>query len=326
MLKSHFLRSFLAACAVVTAGAAQPASAQTFPTQPMTLFVPFSAGSTGDITSRVMAKKMGETLGQTIIVENRPSAGGIVATTLVAKAKSDGYQLLLYSNTQSITAALFNKLPYDSVQDFQMIGTFGSFAFGVLVPADSPFKTLQEFIAAARLRPGALNIATVAVGTTQNLTAQLLKSKAGIDTVVVPYNASGDVLSALRGHHVDAAVENMAVVAAQIKSGSLRALAVSTADRYALLPDIPTVAESGIPGFDVRSWNGIAAPRGVPAAVVDRLNKTIRDAIASPEVVNQFNQLGAIPYPGSPDDMRKLVVSDIAKWTAVIEEEKIPKQ
>jgi tripartite-type tricarboxylate transporter receptor subunit TctC len=318
--------SILLSCVALFSAVPRLASAAGYPSQAITLIVPFSAGSTGDITSRVVTKKMEESLGQAIIIENRPSAGGIVATTMVAHAKPNGYELLLYSNTQAISAGLFAKLPYDTVGDFQMAGTFGSFAFGVLVPADSPFKTLQDFFAEAKKHPGVLNIATVSVGTTQNLTAELLKSKAGINAVIVPYNATGDVLTALRGHHVQVAIENMAVVAPQIAAGALRVLAVSTADRYALLPTIPTVAESGLPGFDVRSWNGIAAPRGVPAEVVERLNKAIRSATDSPDVKTQFGRLGAVPFPGSPDDMRKLVVSDIAKWTAVIKEEKIPLQ
>jgi len=311
---------------LIFVGISPASAADTYPSQPITLVVPFSAGSTGDITSRAITKKMGETLGQSIIVENRPSAGGIVATNLVAKAKPDGYKLLLFSNTQAVTAGLFKDLPYHTVDDFQMIGTFGAFSFGVVVPSDSPFKTLQDFIAAAKERPGDLNIATVNVGTTQNLTAQLLKSRAGINVVIVPYNASGAVLTALQGHQVQVAIENMAVVAGQIKAGTLRALAVSANDRYALLPDIPTLAESGLPGFDVRSWNGIAAPRGVSASVVDRLSRAVRDAADSPEIKAQFEQLGAIPFPGTPADMHKLVVGDIAKWTAVIKEAKIPVQ
>jgi tripartite-type tricarboxylate transporter receptor subunit TctC len=300
--------------------------AQNYPSRSLQLLVPFGAGSAGDITARAVAQAMSQSMGQPVVVDNRPGAGGVVATELAAKSEPNGYTLILFSNTQAITAVTMNKLPYDTVRDFAMVSTIGAFSFGVLVAPESPFKTIKDLIDYARANPGKLNIGTNSVGTTQNLSAELLKSMAGIDVVIVPFNGSGPVLTALKGRQIDAAIENLAPVVGQVKGGSLRALAVTTAERYTLLPDVPTLAESGLPQYDVKSWNGIAVTAKTPQPIVERLNREVRAAVRSPEIQKRFAELGVVPMDGTPEAMKTLLVNEIAKWKAVVDTAKIPRQ
>ena len=311
---------------VVFAGVAAIASAQNYPTKPIRLLVPFGPGGVGDITSRAVSQKMGEAMGQQIIIDNRPSAGGIVATELVAKSEPDGYTLMLLNNTNAVSAAMFKSLPYDTVKDFAMVSTIGAFSIGVLVSPDSPVKTLKDLIAQAKASPGKLNIGTINIGTTQYLSAELLKSMAGLDMVTVPFNNTGGVVTALRGNSVQIAFEFLPPVIGPIKAGTLRPLAVTSPTRLALLPNVPTVAESGIPGYEVVGWNSIAVPAKTPRVIIERLNREIVAAVNSPQIKQHFQELGVEQNVSTPEGMRKFVVGEIAKWNALIDKAKIQRQ
>ncbi len=321
---SGLMAKVFAGC--VATGLFSGACAQPYPSKPIRLLVPFGPGGVGDITSRAVTQKMGEAMGQQIIIDNRPSAGGIVATELVAKSEPDGYTLMLLNNTNAVSAAMFKKLPYDTVRDFAMVSTLGAFSLGVLVSPDSPVRTLKDLIAQANASPGKFNIGTINIGTTQYLSAELLKSMAGLDAVTVPFNNTAGVLTALRGNNVQVAFEFLPPVIGQIKAGGLRAIAVTSGTRFALLPEVPTLAQSGLPGYEVTSWNGIAVPAKTPRAVVERLNKEIRAAVDSPQIRSRFQELGVEQNVSTPEGMRKFLVDEIAKWNALIDKAKIQRQ
>jgi tripartite-type tricarboxylate transporter receptor subunit TctC len=324
MKRFGYIATVIAACL-----AAVPVTlvhAQAYPAKPIRLLVPFGPGGVGDITSRAVAQKMGEAMGQQVIIDNRPSAGGIVATELVAKAEPDGYTLYLMNNTNAVSAAMFRKLPYDTVKDFAMVSTIGAFSLGVLVSPDSPVKTAKDLIALAKASPGKLNIGTINIGTTQHLSAELFKSLAALNMVTVPFNNTGGVLTALRGNEVQVAFEFLPPVIGQIKAGGLRAIAVTSRNRFGLLPDVPTLTESGVPGYEVSSWNGVAAPAKTPRAIVERLNREIHTAVNSPPIKNRFQELGVEQNVSTPEGMRKFLVDEIAKWNALIDKAKIQRQ
>ena len=310
-----------AAVLPVTTVLAQPA----YPSKPIRLLVPFGPGGVGDITSRAVMQKMSEAMGQQIIIDNRPSAGGIVATETVAKSEPDGYTLMLLNNTNAVSAAMFKKLPYDTLKDFAMISTIGAFSLGVLVSPDSPVKSVKELIAQAKSNPGKFNVGTINIGTTQYLAGELLKSMASIDATTVPFNNTAGVLTALRGGSVQVALEFLPPVLGQIRANGLRAIAVTSRTRFTLLPDVPTLNESGLAGYEVNSWNGIAAAVRTPHAIVERLNKELHAAVNSAQIKQRFQELGVQPNLCSPDGMRKLLVDEIAKWNTLIDKAKIPR-
>ena len=317
------LRSTVAA---VLAGAAALASAQGYPTKPVRFLVPFGPGGVGDITARVVAQKMSATLGQQVIIDNRPGAGGIVASEIVAKAAPDGYTLLLLNNAHAVSMALFKSLPYDTLRDFAPISSIATFSLVLLVNPDSPIKSVKELIASARASPGKLNVGTTQIGATQHLASELFKSMAGVDMVHVPFGNTGAVLTGLRGGSVQVVFEFIAPVVGMVKAGTLKALAVTTRSRFAGLPDVPTVQEAGVPGYEVTSWNGLGAPTGTPKAVINRLNKAVAEALAMPDVKQRFHELAVDTRPDTPEGFRKLIATEIVKWTKVIETAKIPKQ
>jgi len=288
--------------------------------------VPFAAGGVADITARVLSQKMSETLGQQVLVENRPSAGGIVASEAVARAEPDGHTLLFITNGNAVSATLFKSLPYDTVNDFAPVSTVGFFDLVLVVDSASRIGSVRELIAFARANPNKFNVGTINPGSTQNLAAELFKSMAGVDAQVVPFKATPAVIVALKGNDVQAAFEFLTPVLPQIKGGTLRALAVTSAKRFPGLPDVPTVAESGVPGYQASSWNGVAAPAKTPRPVIERLNREVNAALADPEVRKRLSALGVEVRPGTPEALRELLVAEIAKWKVVIERAKIPKQ
>jgi tripartite-type tricarboxylate transporter receptor subunit TctC len=302
------------------------ALAQGYPSKPVRIVVPFGPGGVGDISARVLAQKLTESLGQQVLVENRPSAGGIVASEIVAKAEPDGHTLLLLTNGQAVSVSLFKSLPYDAVNDFAPVSTLGLFDMVVLVNSEWKIGSVRELIAAAKASPGKLNIGTINPGGTQHLAAELFKSMAGIDVQTVPFKGTPAVLTALRGNEVQAAFEFIAPALAQIKSGALKPLAVTSNHRFSGLPDVPTIAESGVAGYDASAWNGIAAPARTPREIVERLSKEVNAAVASPEVKQRLHGLGVEARGSTPEEFRAFLVSEIGKWKDVIERAKIPKQ
>lgn len=302
------------------------AVAQTFPSKPVRIVVPFGAGGVADLTARTVAQKLGESLGQAVVIENKPGAGGVVAGDAVAKAEPDGHTLLLMSNGTAVSAGLFKSLPFNTARDFAPVSTLGFFDIAIITPADSKFKNLGELLAFAKANPGKLNLGTINVGSTQNLAGELFKTSSGADMQIVPFNGTPAVITALRGGQVDAAVEILGPVLPQIKANALRALAVTGEKRAAVLPDVPTAKESGLPTFVASSWNALAAPAKTPKDVIARLNKEITAAVNSPDVKKKLADLNVEARASSPEQAAELLASETKRWGDVITRAKIPTQ
>jgi tripartite-type tricarboxylate transporter receptor subunit TctC len=302
------------------------ALAQNYPTQPIRILLPYGAGGVADITARVVAQKLSQSLGQQVLIENRPSAGQVVASEAVMKAEPDGYTLLWFNQGHAVSVSLFNSLPYDPAKDFLPISTVGFFGMALVVDARSPYKTVNDLIAAAKASPGKLNVGTTSPGGTQYIAAELFKSMAGLDLQTVPFKTTPLIIASIKTGDVQAMVEILAPMIPQIKSGSLRALAVTFDHRFAGLPDIPTLAEAGVPGYEASAWNGVAAPLRTQKVIIDRLNREINAAVAAPEVKQRLQDLGVDARGSTPEALHALLVSETAKWKKVVEAAKIPRQ
>jgi tripartite-type tricarboxylate transporter receptor subunit TctC len=313
-----------AAMALVCASGCASVGAPSYPARPIQLFVAFAPGGAGDIVARLVAKKMGENMGQPIVIENRPSP--VVAVATVAKAKPDGYTLVMAGSGTALTSGLFKSLPYDLLGDFTHVSTLASFDLALLTGPQSGFNSTAEVLAFARANPGKLNIGTVRIGSTQHLTAELFKSMAGIDAVIVPYKTTADIIAALRAKDVQVAMEILPPILGQVTGNNVRALAVTSSSRFAGLPEVPTLAESGVPGFEAASWNGISVPARTPPAIVHRLATEIDAAIRSPEVQKGLQAVGMVARASTPEQMALRMKSDMAKWKAVIDKAGIPRQ
>ena len=321
MKKTLRRRSFiLAALAISTC--ALPAYAQPLSSRAIKIVVPFGAGGVADLTARIVAQKMSDNMGQPVVIENKPGAGGVVAGDTVAKADADGHTLLLMSNGTAVSAGLFKALPYDTVKDFAPISTLGFFDIAVVVPQNSPYKTLPELLAFARANPGKLNIGTINVGSTQNLSAELFKSTANI----VPFNGTPAVITALRGGQIDAAVEILSPMLPQINANAISALAVFGDKRSVVLKDVPTAAQSGLANFSAASWNALAAPAKTPKDVVARLNREVKAALDSPDVKKRLLDLNIDAISSTPEQLANLLNAEIRRWSEVIVRAKIPTQ
>ena len=317
-------RRSIVALAVLSVG--MGAQAQPSSTRPIRLVVPFGPGGVADLTARTVAQKMSESMGQSIVVENKPGAGGVVASDTVAKAPPDGLTMLLMSNGNAVSVGLFNKLPFDTVKDFAPVSMLGYFDMAVVTAANSKFKTMQDLLAYAKANPGKVNVGTINTGSTQHLAAELFKRSTGIDVQVIPFNGSPALITALRGGQVDAGVEILAPILGQLDGKALRALATMGAKRSFALPDTPTVAESGVPGFNVASWNALAVPAKTPPEIVARLNKEANKALASPDVKERLRTLGVEAAGSTPDQQAKVLKDEIKRWSDVIRQAGIPKQ
>jgi len=304
----------------------QVALAQNFPSRPIKIVVPFGPGGVADLTARTVAQKMAQSLGQAVVIENKPSAGGIVASDLVAKAEPDGHTLLLMSNGSAVSAGLFKSLPFDTVRDFAPVSTLGFFDIAIVTSAESKFKTFAELLSYAKANPGKLNIGSINIGSTQNLAAELFKTTSGADMQIVPFNGTPAVITALRGGQIDAAVEILGPVMSQINAKALRALVVTGEQRAAVLPDVPTAKESGLPTYVAASWNALAAPAKTPRDVIARLNKEIVAAVNSPDVKKRLHDLNVEARASTPEQAADLLGSEIKRWGDVIVRAKIQKQ
>ncbi|MDP2262519.1 MAG: tripartite tricarboxylate transporter substrate binding protein [Hydrogenophaga sp.] len=302
------------------------ASAQTFPSKPVRIVVPFGAGGVADLTARTVAQKLSESLGQPVVIDNKPGAGGVVAGDAVAKAEPDGHTLLLMSNGTAVSAGLFKSLPFDTARDFAPVSTLGFFDIAIITPTDSKFKNLGELLAFAKANPGKLNLGSINIGSTQNLAAELFKTSAGVDMQIVPFNGTPAVITALRGGQIDAAVEILGPVLPQIKANAVRALAVTGEKRAVVLPDVPTAKESGLPTFVASSWNALAAPAKTPKDVIARLNKEISAAVNSADVKKKLADLNVEARGSSPEQAAALLASETKRWGDVIVRAKIPTQ
>src|SRR5215467_7279562 len=302
------------------------ALAQSYPSQPIRILVPYAAAGVGDITARVLAQKLSQQVSQQVIVDNRPSAGQIVATEAAMKAEPDGYTLLWFNQGHAVSVSLFNSLPYDPARDFLPISTVGYFGMALLVDSKSPYKSVKDLIADAKANPGKLNVGTTSPGGTQYIAAELFKSMASVDFQTVPFKTTPLIVTSVKTGDLQAMVEILAPMIPHIKGGNLRALAVTFDHRFAGLPDIPTLAEAGVPGYEASAWNGVAAPLRTPQAVVERLNREINAAVVDPAVRERLLGLGVDPRGSTPVQLHDLLVSETAKWKKVVEAAKIPKQ
>jgi tripartite-type tricarboxylate transporter receptor subunit TctC len=302
------------------------ASAQAFPSKPLRIVVPNAPGGAADLTARAVGQKMGEALGQPVVIDNKPGAGGVSAGDLVAKAAPDGHTLLLISSGTAVSASLFKSLPFDTVKDFIPVAPLASFDLVIVVGEGSRFKTLGELVAWGKANPGKLNLGTPNIGTTQHLAAELFKSAAGLDAQIVPFNGTPAVINALRGGQIDVGLDILSPLLSQIKAKALHPLAITGAQRSRMLPEVPTAKEAGVPGFSVASWNGLAVPANTPKEVVARLNREVTAALNDPDVKKRLEALNLDPQPGTPEQAAALLANDIKRWGDVIVRAKIPRQ
>jgi tripartite-type tricarboxylate transporter receptor subunit TctC len=304
----------------------QAAGAQNYPNKPVRLILPFGAGGVADVTARLVTEKLGEKLGQRFVIENMPGAGGINAARAVLSSPADGYTLALFSNGTAISVSLFKNLTFNPVTDFVPVSSMGYFDFIFVTQASAPYPTLAEFIKAAKQKPGALNVGTINVGSTQNLAAQLFKSTAGVDVTIVPFRSSPEVLIALLRGDIQLAIENYSAVQSHIADKAAIAVSSSGPVRTTFLPDLPTVKEAGGGDFEARSWNAIFAPKGTPPDVIKTLNAALREVLESPEMKKRALDLGIEAKASSPEEILDRLKSDIDKWAEVIEHAGIAKQ
>ena len=306
---------------------AAPSGAQAgYPDRSVRIVLPFAAGGVADITARIIAEKLGNRLGQRFYVENQAGAGGIVAAKTVISSAPDGYTLALLSNGTAVSVSLFKKLPYDPLKDFAPISSLGTFDFVFATAASSQFKTLSDFIAAARAKPGALNVGTINVGSTQNLSAELFKTAAGIDFTIIPYRGTPEIQVALLQGDVAIMVDSYSAMKGNLADSKLRALASSGARRSEATPDMATVRESGVTDYDVVSWNALFAPSGTPPEIIKTLNSALREILADADVRKRLLDLGIEAKVSTPEELSDRLKSDIDKWGKVIEKAGIEKQ
>jgi tripartite-type tricarboxylate transporter receptor subunit TctC len=297
-----------------------------WPEKPIKLVLPFGPGGVADVTSRIMADKLGTILGQRVVVENMPGPGGIAAGRAVAGAAPDGYTMALVTNGTAISVAAFKSLPFDPVKDFAMVSMVGTFDLVFVVKSESEYKTLADFIAAAKTQPGKLNIGTIAVGGTQNLGGELFKSLGNLNVQIVPYKTSPDIVLALLRNDVQIMVDFPPAVQGQVADKKLRILATSSPKASPLFPGIPTVDAAGMKGYEVISWNGVGVPKDTPKEIIDTLNKAMHEVLAVPELKEQFAKVGVIAQASTPGELMDRLKSDIKKWDDVIFKAGIPKK
>jgi tripartite-type tricarboxylate transporter receptor subunit TctC len=319
-------RLFMGAAGAATL--ATPALAQrgTWPDRPIRLVLGFAPGGVGDLTARLIAPKIAEGLGQPIVIDNRPSAGGIVSAEGVARSAPDGNTMLLLTTTNSTASAIYKSLPYDVLRDFAPIARIATFDHVLLTAANSPYKTLQDVLDAARAKPGSINIGSISVGNAQHLGAELLRSMTGVDLTVVPYRSTPDLINATSTGDVQIASEILAPVLSQLDGGRLRALAMTSAERFPSMPNVPTATESAVPNYIVGSWNGMAAPIGTPRPVIERMNKEIVRAMAQPDIRAKLLELGVQPATSTPEEFGAFIRAEGERWAKVVQDAGIPKQ
>jgi len=313
-------RALLAAC---LCGLSLSVAAQTadFPKRPLRLVVPYLPGGSTDIVGRLVAAKLSESLGQQVVVDNRGGAGGNLGTDIVAKAPADGYTLLISSvTTLAIGASLYAKLPYDASRDLEPVALVGSVPFVLLANASLPVKSVRELVALARERPGTLNFGSAGVGTSAHLAGELFKSLAAIDIVHVPYKGNAPAIADLIGGQIQLMFDFLPSAVPFIKSGKVKALAITPVKRSSSLPDVPTIAESGVPAYDMLSYFGVLVPAKTPAAIVARLNAEINKISTLPDVKERYAREGVDPVSETPGEFRTYLQGEITKWAKVVKD------
>jgi tripartite-type tricarboxylate transporter receptor subunit TctC len=315
----------------LTAGAlasafAFTASAQTFPTKPIKIVVPFGAGGVADLTARSLAQRLAEQYGQGVVVENRPGAGGFAAADAVVKAEPDGHTWLLISNGTAVSAGLFKSPQVEADRDLAPVSLMAAFDLALVVSAESKFQSLADVSAFAKQNPGKLNVGSINIGSTQHLSAELVKFALGWDAQVVPFNGTPAVVTALRGGTVDVAVEILGPIMGQITGKALRPIALLGERRASALPDVPTLGESVKDAPKIASWNGIALSARTPPALVQKISKDVQAALATPAVQTRFRELNVEPLPSTPEQASAHLKSEIRRWSEVIRKANVPQQ
>ena len=319
--RRHFT-ALMGAAALSTPAFAQNAA---WPNKPIRLILPFGAGGVADITARIVTERLGDKLGQRFVIENQPGPGGINAARAVLAGGTDGYTLALFSNGTAVSVNMFKELRFDPVKDFTPVSTLGFFDFILATDAKSRYQTLKDFIDYGKANPGKMNVGTVIVGSTQNLSAELLKSATGLDFRIVPFRNTPDLMLSLTRGDVDLMIDSYSALKSMIDDKQVRALASSGPTRSPFTPNLPTAAEAGVPGYDVTSWNAIFAPAGTPADVITKMQKAIAEVIGEDEIKRKLLELGIEAKALAGAQLAKQLESDIVKWGDVITKANIPK-
>ena len=313
-LKIAFV-SFLLACLAMQAPAR---AAEDFANRRITLLVPFAAGGTLDILARLLGEKLSDAFGPRVIVENRPGAGGIIASRQLIGSEPDGHTLLLVAGGHALNPLMYAQLPYDTLKDMTPVALLAGAGNVVLVPPGSPYKTLGDILAASKKDPGAITYGTAGIGTSVHLSGELLKHQTGVELTPVHFKGDSDSLTAVMGGHIAMSINSAPAAIAQVKQGSVRAIAVTSAARSPFLPDVPTVAEAGVPGYDVVNWWGVVAPGKTPPETIAKLNAAIQKAMKELDGTDRLKDLLIDVLTGSPEDFDKLIRSEMKKWDPVV--------
>ncbi|GHC68552.1 hypothetical protein GCM10007320_01040 [Pseudorhodoferax aquiterrae] len=319
-------RDLLTLGAALGASAALPARAQAWPERPIKIYQGFAPGGNADAIARAVGVELGKTLGQPVVVESQTGAGGTIAAGSVARAKPDGYTLLLATGGHAVAGALYQHLPYKTVADFEAISTVTFFPFLVVVRADARLRSFGDVLEAARAKPDAVSYGSAGIGSTHHLAGELLAKMAKVPLLHVPYRGDAAAVTALLSGDVPFIIAPPTAVMSNIQAGKLRALATTGPQRWPGLPGVPTVAEQGVPGYDVRSWAGLLAPAGTPRPIVDRLNADTQKALLAPAVRQRLEDMGGEARGSTPDEMKTMVTRELEKWTMVVAESQIPRQ
>lgn len=315
MKRSQKILSVLCGVAFILPAAA---TAATYPDRPVRLIVPYAPGGSADIAARLISDEWGKNLGQTLVVENRAGAGGNVGVDIVAKSTPDGYTIGLQTVSLAINPALYSKMPYDTLKDLSPVGVVANSQHVLVVNNNLPSKSVSELIAAAKAKPGDMTYGSAGSGSTFHMSAELFKAVAQADITHIPYRGGGPALQDTIGGHVNMSFPVLSAAMPHVQAGTLKALGVTGPKRSSLMPDVPTIAEAGLPGYSFETWFMIIAPAGVPEPIMQKLNETLNKTLNQPELSARMNREAYEPAPSSRDDARKLLESDIAKWTKVI--------
>ncbi len=318
--------AFSVATLVAALAIAPAVQAQDYPARPIRMIVPFAAGGGSDISARTMSDALGQALGTTIVVDNRPGAGSVLGTDLATKAAPDGYTTLLGNISMTFNAALYKKLPYNALRDLAPISLATEQPNIIVTHPSLPAKTLQEFIALARTQPGKLTYASAGLGSGTHLAMEMLMMSQKISLVHVPYKGTGPAITALLGNETSAFMSTFASALPHVRSDRLRALAVTTKKRAPPLPEVPTVEESGVPGFEYATWYGVLAPAATPKPIINKLNKIIVAVLSTPDMQDRYARQGVNAIPGTVAEFSKLFKSETDKWARVVRDAKIPQQ
>jgi tripartite-type tricarboxylate transporter receptor subunit TctC len=318
--------SRVAALAVASLVVAAPVSAQDYPNRAVKIIVPFGPGGPADVFARQLAQHLGDDLKQSFVVENRPGAGSIIGTDAVAKSPADGYTLLLMSNTHTTNESLTPQKPFMLMRDFVPVAAINYSDLVMVVHPSVQAKDVKEFIALAKKEPGKLNYASSGIATPYHMAGELFKSMSGTDIVHIPHKASGEMRSSVIGGHVQMAFDAVTTMTENVKAGQVRALGTTALKRSAVLPDVPTIAEAGVPGYEATIWLGVMAPANTPKAIVDKLNAEINKAIQKPEVKAAWDKQGAVAMPMTPAEFDAYLRKDIDKWGKVVRDANLKPQ